>query len=74
MGQGRQPFGGLETAKLEISLLLCSKKVVEKLKAAKTAKFFGVLQSTAFFMIATGHWNLLFLTEIYRKKRRGSKR
>ena len=74
MGQDRQPFGGLETAKMEISLLLSSKKVVEKLKVAKTAKFFGALQRTAFFMIAIGHWNLLFLTEIYRKKRGGSKR
>jgi len=49
MGQGRQPFGGLETAKMQGCLLLCSKKVVEKVKAAKTAKFFGALQGTASF-------------------------
>ena len=42
-------------AKREGGLLLCSKKVVEKVKTAKTAKFFGALQRTAFFMIAIGH-------------------
>ena len=55
MGQDRQPFGGLEMAKREVGLLLCSKKFVEKVKAAKTAKFFGALQRTAFFMITLGH-------------------
>ena len=49
MGQGRQPFGGLETAKMQGGLLLCSKKFVEEVKAAKTAKFFGALQRTAPF-------------------------
>ena len=49
MGQGRQPFGGLETAKMHGCLLLSSKKFVEKVKAAKTAKFFGALQGTASF-------------------------
>ena len=49
MGQGRQPFGGLEMAKMQGSLLLRSKKFVEIVKAAKTAKFFGALQGTASF-------------------------
>ena len=48
MGQGRQPLGGLEIAKKEVGLLLCSKKFVEKVKAAKTAKFFGALRETSF--------------------------
>ena len=48
MRQGRQFFGGLETAKIEISLLLCSKKFVKKVKAAKTAKFFGALREASF--------------------------
>ena len=55
MRQGRQPFGGLEMAKREVGLLLCSKKFAEKVKAAKTAKFFGVLQRTSIFMVAAGH-------------------
>ena len=55
MRQGRQPFGGLETAKMKGGLLLYSKKFVEKVKAAKTAKFFGALQRTSIFMVATGH-------------------
>ena len=55
MGQGRQPFGGLEMAKREVGLLLCSKKFAEKVKAAKTAKFFGALQRTSIFMVAAGH-------------------
>jgi len=49
MGQGRQPLGGLEMAKMHGGLLLCSKKFIEKVKAAKTAKFFRSHQRTSFW-------------------------
>jgi len=56
MGQGRQPFGGLEMVKMQCGLLLCSKKFVGKVKAAKTAKFFGALQGTASFSHQKSHF------------------
>jgi len=51
MGQGRQPFGGLELAKMQGGLLLCSKKFIESIKAAKAAKIFCSLQRTSFLVV-----------------------